>query len=162
MSKHRSLFCIEQESGFTLVELLTTCAILAVLSALSVSAFRVYSREAEYTKAEATLNYARKAIVVGEEDVPAGFNSAYVSSGVDGEPLEGVLAQMLPGASASPSVKLSARWLDCNGQGPFAEHQLLVAQPCAGKKEVRWQSFCGGASVLLQNVGNDNPCDKGA
>jgi len=149
----------QTEQGFTLIELLVTIAILGILASLSIASFILYKENAEYAKGTATLHNARTGLNASEMDLPEGYTLAYTESGTGGGDLSGALAQVLPGISLPPSVRVGVELAVCNeSSNPMDREAYVVSEPCNSHEEVRWQKFCGGLEVLLEHVANASPC----
>lgn len=141
------------EGGFTLIELFVTMAIIAILSALSYTAFFIYKTDAEYAKAEATLRQARTAFEVGDQDAQAGDSVPVTFTDSTGGPVQGVLATILPGAVTAAAVRLGAEYNFCtNATPPATVNQLLISQPCNGDRYTSYMLTCGGLEIIQRNV----------
>lgn len=152
---------IASERGFTLIELLVAFALVAILSAISLSAFYVYREDVEYTKAEATLRNAQtafSAFEVRDDELAPGYAVALTFSATDGSPLGNPLSEVLPGATVSEEVRLGALFNSCAGVPPATEKMLLLAQPCHAQRYVSWLKRCDGVEVMLRNVAGPDVC----
>ena len=147
------------ERGFSLIELLTVIGILGILASLSLSAFSIYRESAEYSKGDATMHSARTALYAGELDLGEDFTMAYTTSTTTGGALVGPMAQALPGMIMTKDLRLGVEVNACDdSSGPFDRAQFIVAQPCRATRELRYEKFCGGSEVILENVANPAPC----
>lgn len=147
------------ESGFTLVELLVTVAVLMILGGLSLCSYILYKENAEYAKGTATLRNARTALGVGELELPDGYALAFTQTGTSGGMLAGEMARVMPGANTPGGVRLGVEVNDCSEtSGPMDRALYVVSEPCLSKESARWQKFCGGMEILLEHVSNPTPC----
>ena len=83
------------EHGFTLVELIITTAIIAVLGAIAISTFAEYRENAIFSKAQNDMRNARTALEAGIDDL-AGLGFIDESSGTIGGPVAVDMAVALP------------------------------------------------------------------
>ena len=147
---------LSSEHGFTIIELFLVVFLIAVLSALGLSAFYVWKDNAEYARAQDTMHQALTALQLGIMEAPDGFEVPNISnalSGTDGSDLSGNLAIMFPGASVPSGVQLGAVWLGC--PTPNVTRHVVVAIPCKVAQKPRvvlWQKLCDGTVLWLDNV----------
>lgn len=147
-----------EDGGFTIIELIFSMAIVGILSVIAMTSFAIYKQDVEYTKAESDMRNARTAFEVGDNDSPTGFSLPLTASQTDGGALAGPLADILPGASVSPDVMLSAQYLNCAGAPPMAINQLLLSQPCNSDRYVSFTKFCNGLQLLQRNLAQGDVC----
>ena len=140
------------DSGFTLVELLFVIVIMGILSGLSWGAFQIYKENAEYSRSQDTLHKAQTAMTAGELEVDPAFSLAYAESLPAGGALPVAMSDILPGAATPPNVILGAMYQSCAGAGPFDLKGLLVSRACRSEREVHWQVFCGGMQLLTNDI----------
>jgi|GEM_PF-2392262 len=150
---------IDDESGATIIELLYTVAIIAILASASWGAYSMHQENAEYARAEVTYRNARTALELGDQDAPSGTALAYALSGSDGGALVGDLDVMMPGMVLPENVQVGAQLNKCgSGSDAMDVNQVIVASPCRGKKYTTWTRFCGGLEVLQADLAKIRGC----
>lgn len=146
----------ESQRGFTLIELLISMGLIGILSAISVTAFAFYKKQAQITQADSDYRNARTASEVGyqereNEDLVIGLTY----SATDGSALTGDLKTMLPGAVVTDGVRLGASVNTCLSSGGGAVAQQVIAESCKGQVYNSWLRNCDGTEVFMYNV--DSP-----
>lgn len=150
---------LQEEQGFTFIELMTVLIMLFALTSLSFTFFIGYKTDAEYSKAEVTHRNAQTSFKIGEIDFEEGENFAYTLSNTTGEVVGGDLETMLPGMVVSQEVRIGASLTACSpSSNPLDLHMLLVSEPCRGDKYTRWSRFCGGIEITQEHLAIADPC----
>lgn len=147
------------EQGFTLVELLWTMAIVGIITAMSWVSYRTYIERAEYARAEVTLRTLRPSLEAGEHQLPAGYEMGLTFTSSIGEPLEGDLRRLLPGASVSENIQLGVTYNHCAQDSPaglVAAHMRAI--PCNAGRYISWTRLCGGGQFFVHNVEHTTGC----
>lgn len=150
---------LQDEKGFTFIEMLTVLVMLFALTSLSFTFFISYKTDAEYSKAEVTHRNAQTAFKIGEIEFEEGENYGYSVSNTTGEIAGGDLGAMLPGMVVSQEVRVGASLSACTpSSDPLDLHMLLVSEPCRGDKYTRWSRFCGGLEITQEHLAIASPC----
>lgn len=151
-SKLKNFHYTLDERGFTMIELIMTSAIVAVLAAIAYTGFVIYKDEAEYSKAEHDLRNALTAIEVEDQESASGAVIGPAISGLSGGAVTGTLANILPGMATSKNIKLMAFYSNCDGKGALSLKHFIVSISCKAQRYVSQTSFCGGTSVRSENL----------
>lgn len=148
------------EGGFTLIELLYTLSVIGILSAMALASFYVYREDVEYRKAEYDMRNARIALEVGDQEAPAGFSVPMTDTATAGGPVQGVLAEILPGAVTSPDVLLGVQYDGCinHSAGNWTINQLLLSRPCKADRYTSYLKHCNGVEVIQRNLAQGDIC----
>lgn len=140
----------QYEAGFTLIELFVVISVIGVLAAISLSSFKVYRASAQYSVADQTLGFAKRALEAGvvgqEDDIPAvGLTSQSASGSIQNNQA----SELLPGMLLPNNVELKVMHdPDCSG----CTKDMLEVQHCSAKQLARWVRFDDGVEVTLDKV----------
>lgn len=134
----------DDESGFTLVELLVAVAIIVILSGIMLSGFKLYKREAEYSKALSTLRIAWAALEAGAEYIETARMVMEVS-GANGEPLPAALSSAAPGLVVPAGVRVRVMSFDCGFENRRMDQVTVYS--CDGGYYTWMMRTCGNMEM---------------
>ncbi len=143
------------EHGFTLVELIITTAIIAVLGAIAISTFAEYRENAIFSKAQNDMRNARTALEAGIDDL-AGLGFIDESSGTIGGPVAGDMAVALPAMVTSEGVMVRVMLHDCGFGGKTMVHMFSYA--CAPELATVWFRTCGDFEWQISQMATPGIC----
>ncbi len=142
------------EQGFTIIELITTTAIIGILAATSVSAFSVYKKDAYDAHATMMIHEGTLSMEAGINGM-LGDRGMYVAW-VDGSgSLQGTdIQKMMPGMKVSPETRMWAG-LDmacaagdrCPPAVMCCVEAWMTAFHCKGETAQNWLRFNNGTVV---------------
>jgi len=140
-----------EESGFSLIELLTVIGTIGILAAIMTSGFSVYRASAAYAVASSAFHSARNALEVSLSDAdnlpsPVGLETTSGPGGV-AAPLRGIL----PGMQLPKQTKISMSYDPACITDSCTESQITVKH-CQAREYVTWSRFGDGVEMLLQHV----------
>lgn len=143
---------MKQESGFTLVELLTAIVIIGVLSGISIRSFSEYRAKATYQVAVSTLSDGRKALEAALIEPDTSYSSVALLSQTSPGPMTNpAAAALLPGLNLPKNLKVRFSY-DTTCTSAACGQAFLQANHCAGTEFIRWQRFGDGTEFLTENL----------
>ena len=137
------------QSGFTLVELLITTAIIGILGAIAITTFAEYKENALFSKAQSDLRNARTALEAGLDDL-AGLGNMDESSVTTGGALAGNLATALPAMLTSDGVMLRLVLTDCGFGGKTMVQMYSYA--CQPELVTWYLRTCGDFEINMSRA----------
>lgn len=143
---------MRSQRGMTLIELMTVIVLLGVLSGLSISTFKLYRASANYTVAETSMQYARRAIeaALSRTDNPPDA-VALTSQTVAGAVVDADAAEYLEGFYLPPNIRVDVEYdPGCNNGG--CQSDYVQIKHCEGLEFVRWIRFGDGTELMLPNL----------
>lgn len=96
------------ERGFTIIELITTTAIVAILAVTAVSSYKLYQKDAYDAHAVSMIDDGALAIEAGINGMPNDTGMYVASSDASGNLQGNDVAKMMPGVSVSPDLRMWA------------------------------------------------------
>lgn len=146
------------ESGFTLVELLVTVAILLILGALSMSAFEVYKREAYMKSSAQLLGQARTALEAGKQDSESFPASVMTVDQTSPGPLTGATGPLLmPGFVVSKDYRLFVNHDPTCSSDLCLEDYIETKHCSTDGKTIYWRTY-GGIEFTNLNAADPSGC----
>ena len=147
-----------QEAGFSLIELLVTMAILAVLAGLATQAYALYKDNAEHSIAVALFNQMRTSLEAGKIESENFPDEIMIvdrqGPGVsDGE----VEELLLPGLVMPKFTHIFLRHQPSCGDAACIE-DIISVRHCLTDRIVTYSKFHQGAAVLNLNGAALVPC----
>ena len=141
---------INNQSGWSLLELMVITSILGVLAGIMTSSLQIYSDTAEYGKAEVAQRNALTAIEAGSTSIE-GIALIDDWSGQFGEPLAGDLANALPGMVVPVDVQIHGIFVQC-ADGSSESHAVnFITYACGADQYLAWVKTCGGVISTLEH-----------
>jgi len=151
---HRRLH--SEESGFTLIELITVIGIIGVLSALAMKSVTIYKSDAAYSVAEKTLRDGKIAFEAGltsTETDPAPV--PLTSQNAQGPVSNAAASALLPGMQIPRNTKFQVFYDPTCAAGACEQGRIQVDH-CHSLEYVRWIRFGDGLEIELDHVGGSN------
>lgn len=145
---------VNQEGGFTLVELLVITATLSILTMLSVHSYGIYKAKAFDSQTQHSFHNIRAAVQAGliERDFMEDFGFVWVDLGTKGQPSTADGRDLLPGYFNPANMDMDV-WYDAwcaNGTfGNWCTELQISGRHCSGGTQFLHQSMHNGADVNL-------------
>lgn len=140
------------QRGFTLIELLVVVSLLGILSGLSISTYKLYRAQANYTVAESSMQYARRSIEasLARTDSPPDA-VALTTQTAAGAVQDPDAAEYLDGFYLPPSIRVDVEYdPDCRDGG--CQSDYVQIRHCAGKEFVRWIRMGNGTDLMFTHL----------
>lgn len=151
-NSHKSVGSSE-ESGFSLIELLVSSAIIAILAGLAIKAYDSYKQNSYNRIADTVFNQARAALEAGKIDSESFPDAAMTSITVGPGEASGVHGELLlPGLIVPKDTRAAVVHNPlCTDSGCIED--TIRVDHCKGSKSITYSAQgSGGVSVLLRNV----------
>ena len=142
------------ERGFTLIELITTTAIIAILAATSVTAYHIYQKDAFDATANSVIREATVSLEAGINGMPNDGGNYWAWTDGSGSLQGNDLQRMMPGMKVSPQTRM---WASLNMQCASGQicpadvmccvEAAITAFHCKGDKAHHWFRFNNGTVV---------------
>ncbi len=147
-----------RESGFTLVEMLITCAILLILGALALSAFTIYKREAYMKSSAQLMGQARTALEAGKQDSESFPASLMTVDQSTAGPISSATGSLLmPGFIVTQDYRLFVNHDPTCSADACLEDYIEVKHCSTDGKTVYWRTY-GGIEFLNLNAADSSGC----
>ena len=149
---------LRNESGFTLVELLVTTAILVILCGIAFTGFSVYRAQAYERSSEQMMQQARTALEAGKQDsesFPAELMT--VDQNSSGPLLDPTAQMLMPGLVLPEHFRVYATH-DPTCTDAACMEDYIITRPCSIAKKVVYFRTFGGIEATTYDVDDAGPC----
>ena len=144
---------VNDESGFTLLELMVVTAVLGVLASMSLASFHKFKDSAFYSVSEQTLNTARTALEAGKVEIDSLDNNSYSFYQTTPGPITSSRGQILaPGLVVPKDTRLFVYHNpNCDSGGWCLEDQVWLRN-CKSSKYLYYLKYSNGYEYQVEDI----------
>ena len=154
---------MQNEKGFTFIELLVSIAIIGILGGVALSAFTLYKKQGYDAHVDSAIRDARNSLEAGQVNESVSNQNMMAVSDMNGRLIGRNVQELVPGLVVNPDVRLLVMHSGiCANQGQqlcggsrccFTE--WISARHCKGKLMKTWGVWNDGTMAVTEmpNVG---------